>query len=92
MSSILSSAYARGNNDVKLICSGRREIIITKMYNSGNSAKEEDVRAFNKYCADNSRKTSIGTRCLVSIERVYKHPDNEDSYTEIFYKCEKRDE
>ena len=89
--SILSSAYARGNNDVKLFCSGPREISITKMFNAGNHAKEEDVREFNKYCAKNSTKTSVGTKCLVSIQRVYNHPDIEESYTEIFYKCDERD-
>ena len=77
---------------MKLICTGRREIGITKMYNSGNYAKEEDVREFNKYCAENSTKNSTGMKCLVSIQRVYQHPDNEESYTEIFYKCDKRDE
>jgi len=84
------TAYATGNNDIKLICFGTdQEIKILQMYNSGADADEATIDEFNEFCGKNQQKYIAYTSCTTSIKKVYNIPDKDNSYTQINYKCEK---
>ena len=74
------------------MCLGATDIKITKMYNSGQYAEDDTIQEFNDYCKKHEEKTFTHSICLVSIKRVYNHPDKENSYTQISYECQKKDE